>query len=76
MFFIQNERRDVDDLLKKICLKIEVISPEFFVVSGKGPMASLVIEEISTALRKNFERDYSVGRHFNEKDDMISMRKI
>lgn len=76
VFFIQNERRDVDDLLRKICLKIEVKSPEFFVISGKGTMATLVIEEIAAILKKDFGTDYSIGRHFNEKDAMISMRRI
>ena len=76
VFFIQNERRDVDDLFKRICLKIEVKSPEFFVISGKGPMATLVIEELSSVLKKDFSNDYSIGRHFNERDAMISMRRI
>ena len=75
VFFIQNERRGIDDLLGKISLKIMVKSPEFFAISGKGPIATLVIEQISDALKNSFGGEYSISRHFNEKDAMIFMKR-
>lgn len=73
VFFIQGEGKDIDTM-RKINLKIEVNSPVFFVISGKGS-AVKTIEEVSDEIKNKPFENYYISRHFGEKDAMIFLKR-
>jgi len=60
--------------LRKINLKINANSPEFFAISGKESVTK-TIEEISERIKNEPFENYSIGRYFNKKNTMIFSRK-
>lgn len=74
VLFVNNDECNPEKIMNRVILKIETLSPVFFVISGKGATIK-TIEDVAKKLKEESIKDYEIIRHFNDKDAMIFLKK-